>query len=285
MVSRQEWYVLGDDGNGNSLTSSNWQAQTFTIGTVGGNYEFTINSVDIKYTSTGGTTATADVGIYYTLPDGSPDIDSGPLAYVSGFNLGTHATAWKRIALTNRAQLRRDTKYALVIFRASGDHTVTWREDASTPGYTGGAIWQSTDTGASWATSDIDKMFQINALTYVGTLCTTSEATNKAGANANTTSTSDTLVGEFIQQAESELCAITRFNWIDAYSTLTDDVKQILNSITSNAAAIKIINYDMSGYTTRTEAETMINVLRDENQRQMSLLRNQEVKRFMVDDT
>ena len=82
-------------------------------------------------------------------------------------------------------------------------------------------------------------------------------------------------------QAESLINSITRFNWSDAYSGLNADTKGILKEVASNLAAIYVIQYDMSGFTSRTEAEDMVNILRDAALRGLSLLRDKKVKEFM----
>lgn len=92
-------------------------------------------------------------------------------------------------------------------------------------------------------------------------------------------------VSDFVRQAEGEINGTTRFDWVAVYSSLTDQVKFLLNNLTSNLAAIYIITYDMSGYTNRAEAETMINVYRDANERLFKLLADEKVKSFVEDDT
>ncbi len=71
--------------------------------------------------------------------------------------------------------------------------------------------------------------------------------------------------------------------WIDAYSGLNADVKLILEETVSNLAAIYCIQYDMSGYTSRGEAEDMISVLRDAAIRNLSLLKNKNKQDFIND--
>ncbi len=83
-------------------------------------------------------------------------------------------------------------------------------------------------------------------------------------------------------QAESLINTITRFNWSDAYSTLNTDTRGILKEVSSNLAAIYVISYDMSGFTSRTEAEDMINILRDRALMCLALLKDEKVKDFMV---
>ncbi len=110
------------------------------------------------------------------------------------------------------------------------------------------------------------------------------DASNKAGANANAGAKEEVLMSDYVRQAEGTINAVTRFNWVKTYSSLTDDVRFILNDVASDLAAIYAITYDMSGFTDRVEAETMINVYRDAALRGLSILKNQEVKTFMTGD-
>ena len=114
-----------------------------------------------------------------------------------------------------------------------------------------------------------------------GIFATTAEVERKAGANASSTSKAEAYVNQYMTEAESEINVLTRFNWSDVYSTLNDDVRGILKNVASNLAAIMVIQYDFSGFTSRTEAEDMINVLRDSALRGMSILRDKKQETFM----
>ena len=106
----------------------------------------------------------------------------------------------------------------------------------------------------------------------------------KAGANVNATIITgafESQVDQWINEAESFVNVLTRNNYSDSYSTLNADVKALLSDITSNLAAIYMISYDMSGYTTRIEAEDMVNILRDAALRGISILRDQKKVDFI----
>jgi len=94
-----------------------------------------------------------------------------------------------------------------------------------------------------------------------GIFATTAEIGYKAGANASTTAKAEAYTNSFIAQAESWINARTIYNWSDVYSTLNADVKGILKDAGSSLAAIYVIQYDMSGFTSRQEALIMINIL------------------------
>jgi len=113
-----------------------------------------------------------------------------------------------------------------------------------------------------------------------GIFATTAEVSRKAGANASATSNVEAYINDYITQAEATINVMTKFNWSDAYSGLNVDVKGILKEAASNLAAIYVIQYDMSGFTTRGEAENMITILRDGFNRNIQLLKEQTQKDF-----
>ena len=114
-----------------------------------------------------------------------------------------------------------------------------------------------------------------------GIFATTAEVERKAGTNASATSKAEAYVNDYMTQAESLINVTTRKNWSDVYSTLNVDAKGLLKEVASNIAAIYVITYDMSGYTSRVEAEDMINVLRDAALRGLSILRDKKMETFI----
>jgi len=114
-----------------------------------------------------------------------------------------------------------------------------------------------------------------------GIFATTAEIGRKAGENASATSKAEAYTNDFISQAESFINCATRKNWSDGYTGLNADVKGLLKEVGSNLAAIYVIQYDMSGFTSNIEAEDMITVLRDAALRGISILRDKNVEAFM----
>jgi hypothetical protein len=115
-----------------------------------------------------------------------------------------------------------------------------------------------------------------------GIFCTTAEVGYKAGAKASATSKAEAYVNNYVTQAESLINSMCRYNFSDNYASLNADVKGILKEVASDLAAIYVINYDMSGYTSRIEAEDMINILRDAALRGLSILRDKKVQDFII---
>ena len=98
--------------------------------------------------------------------------------------------------------------------------------------------------------------------TDAGTLCSASEAIYKAGENANVTAASSlALLNVWVKEAEGKICLDTRYDWVTNYSNVSTIGKEILREATSCLEAVDIINYDMSGFTSRQEALTMVNIL------------------------
>ena len=106
-------------------------------------------------------------------------------------------------------------------------------------------------------------------------------AGRSAGISGGILIGTDNAVEMWITQAEGVINTACRYNFTDNYASLNNDVKKILEDAASNLAAIYAICYDMSGYTSRVEAEDMINVLRDAALRDISILRDKKSQDFI----
>ncbi len=102
----------------------------------------------------------------------------------------------------------------------------------------------------------------------------------KAGRNVSPV-VSGALLMEITSGAIALVNNIARVNYSDSFDTLNDDVKWTLNEVASNIGGMYCIIYDMSGYTSRIEAEDMINVLRDGALRGLSILRDKKTTDFI----
>lgn len=94
-----------------------------------------------------------------------------------------------------------------------------------------------------------------------GTLCTNANVQYEAGANASATSKAEAYTNYYIKKAEGKLCLDTRYDWVTNYSSVSAIGKEILREAVSCYAAIAVIDYDISGFTSRQEALIMQNVL------------------------
>ena len=99
-------------------------------------------------------------------------------------------------------------------------------------------------------------------MAHTGIFATSDEILTKAGANVSLAGATEARINALCLQTESYINTISRTNFSDSYATLNADTKGILTDAESNLVAIYLISYDMSGYTTRVEAEDMVNILK-----------------------
>jgi len=83
----------------------------------------------------------------------------------------------------------------------------------------------------------------------------------KIGENYDATGWTEANRNFVAGQAEALINTITRTNYSDSYATLNVDVQKMLEEAAACWAAIDFISYNMAGYTSRVEAEDMINIL------------------------
>lgn len=103
----------------------------------------------------------------------------------------------------------------------------------------------------------------------------------KAGKGANAAIViSGATLSKWCDQAEGTLNASTRRDWVT--DTASAGFSGILDDTVSDIVAMKIINYDMSGYTSRQEATTMLDVLRDNIVRNTEILQQERNKEVMT---
>ena len=115
---------------------------------------------------------------------------------------------------------------------------------------------------------------------FVGIMVTEDEIDSRTGLNVSAGVTAD-MKTRWTLEAENAANAIAGFNFSDAFGTLNVDKKYVLTGFVVAVVAIKAITYDMSGYTNRTEAEDMINVLRDEKLFYAGIIREQSKEDFI----
>lgn len=105
----------------------------------------------------------------------------------------------------------------------------------------------------------------------------------RVGTNASATVKAAGWFDTIILDVEAKINVFTRYDWstADAATTLNTTVRGLLIDTGACLAAIEGISWDMSGFTSRIEAEDMINVLRDTALTNMSILRDKKNQKFM----
>lgn len=120
---------------------------------------------------------------------------------------------------------------------------------------------------------------------YVPTLV---EFQYKCGTNVSATSKAEAYANSYIAQAESLInCTCRKVFAVDtaAFTALPSTTKKLLTEVASDIAAIYAIQFDMAGFTSRVEAEDMINILRDSALRGLAILRDKKTQQFLMTGT
>lgn len=105
-----------------------------------------------------------------------------------------------------------------------------------------------------------------------------------AGANVNSTAAaSGTILADLSNQTEAYVNLFCRFNFTGNAATLYTQTSAALELAVAKKAAQGLIRYDMSGYTTRGEAEDMIQHLEYEANQILTLIKDDPHRRFTID--
>lgn len=118
-------------------------------------------------------------------------------------------------------------------------------------------------------------------MAHTGIFATAAQCETKMGANVAAGGKAEAFINQMCAEIESEVNNACRYNFSDNYAGLNADVRAHLQAIESAYVAIKGISYDMSGYTSRIEAEDMINILWDDLKRHMALLKDRKTTTYM----
>src|SRR3990167_2534581 len=94
----------------------------------------------------------------------------------------------------------------------------------------------------------------------VGVWIKNADIQERAGTHANATAKATAATDAYVLDIEAEINMFCRYNFSDSYSTLNADVRTLLKEWGASAAAMKVILWDISGYTAR-EAETILDGL------------------------
>ncbi len=94
----------------------------------------------------------------------------------------------------------------------------------------------------------------------------------------------DSHMASGLVQSEGVINTLTRFDYTSAVTadTITSGGLGILNDTSSSLVAIQAITFDLNSYPNRIQAEDMINVNRDNALRNMSILRDKNVQKFIA---
>lgn len=118
-------------------------------------------------------------------------------------------------------------------------------------------------------------------MVYTGTIVTENEIALMAGENVDATGDTEANHNILAAQAESFLSNLMRYNVVDGYSGLNEDLKRMLSEWAARYAGATLIAYNMAGFTDRTEAENMISFHWARMLKIEELLINQDVVNYI----
>jgi len=111
------------------------------------------------------------------------------------------------------------------------------------------------------------------------TFCTSGAAIAKAGNSVSSTiKASGATLAEWSNQVEHSINQETKYDWTTNYASIGSNFVEALSEIASSLVAIKMIQWDMSGYTSRFEAITMVNINHDIAQSGIKVLKDKDVQ-------
>ena len=115
-------------------------------------------------------------------------------------------------------------------------------------------------------------------------LTTSAACLAKAGKNCVfwTEATSAAFMLKYCNDAENYLNTLTRYDWVTNIASVGAQFSGALSDIISSLVAMNMINYDMSGYTSRAEAQTMLDVLWNNAQIGIKELQKMEVQEILI---
>ena len=114
---------------------------------------------------------------------------------------------------------------------------------------------------------------------------TIAEFTQKAGTNVNPAAIVEAFANQYALQAEGLINVAARQVFAAdtaAFTALPAAGKKFLTEVASNLMAIYAIEYDMSGFASREEAEDMVDLLRDAALRGLGLLKDKKAVLFIT---
>tara|TARA_R100001530_G_scaffold136213_2_gene115833 strand:+ start:478 stop:840 length:363 start_codon:yes stop_codon:yes gene_type:complete len=118
-------------------------------------------------------------------------------------------------------------------------------------------------------------------MAYTGIIVTEEEMALMAGENVDTTGDTEANHNILAAMAESYLSVLTRENVVDNYSGYNNDYRKILAEWAARFAAVSLIAYNMAGYTSRVEAEDMINIHVSRMRQIQKILEDQKAITFL----
>lgn len=97
-------------------------------------------------------------------------------------------------------------------------------------------------------------------MAYTGTIVAVAEMQLFAGENVDASGDVEANHNYLAGYAEAYLCNLVKYDIVTNWASLNSTYKKLFSEWAARHAAIALISYNMAGYTSRIEAEDMINM-------------------------
>lgn len=118
-------------------------------------------------------------------------------------------------------------------------------------------------------------------MAYTGTIVAVAEMQFMAGELRDATGDVEANHNYLAFYAEAYLSALVQYDIVTNWGTLNSKYKPLFTEFAARMAAVALIQYNMAGYTSRQEAEDMINTHNKRLIEIENLLKNESVQNFM----
>jgi hypothetical protein len=118
-------------------------------------------------------------------------------------------------------------------------------------------------------------------MAYTGTICTEAEINAFAGENVDATGNTEANHNYWVAHAEAYISALVAYNVVSNWASLTAIGKAIITELGARIAANNAIAYNMSGFTSRTEALEMMNWNFYRIEKCEEILRTESIQNFL----
>lgn len=119
-------------------------------------------------------------------------------------------------------------------------------------------------------------------MAYTGTIVTAAEMQFMAGENRDATGDVEANHNYLAYYAEAYLSALVKYDIVTNWASLSSVYKHLFTEWAARFAAVSLISYNMSGYTSRIEAEDMINVHAYHMDKIIEILKDASIQDFMA---
>jgi len=113
------------------------------------------------------------------------------------------------------------------------------------------------------------------------TLCTSGAVKLQAGSAVSTALTAANYT-TLINEAEGFLSVQAKYDWVTNYASCSAIGKTLLEDGAASYAAMNAVKYNMAGYTSRVEAQTILDVLWSKVVEIVNLIRDDKYKQFII---